>query len=214
MTMLALMRHGATDWTERGLLQGRADRPLSPAGRAEVAGWRLPADLAGFDLVSSPLLRCVETARLLVGEPLIDDRLVEADWGAWEGRSLAALRRADPEGMAAAEARGLDLEPPGGESPRRVQDRLRPWLAERSGTRRPTLAVTHKGVIRAAYALWTGWDMTVDPPEKLGDGKCHIFRLGPGGAITVERLNIPMVGQGDLAPSHRGGRDSSRGDVS
>ena len=50
--------------------------------------------------------------------------------------------------MSENEAAGLDFRPAGGESPRDVQDRLLPWLA---GLRGPTVAVTHKGVIRALY---------------------------------------------------------------
>jgi probable phosphoglycerate mutase len=34
----------------------------------------------------------METARLLGLEPEPEPRLIEMDWGAWEGRSLAALR--------------------------------------------------------------------------------------------------------------------------
>jgi probable phosphoglycerate mutase len=50
------------------------------------------------------------------------------------------------------EAAGLDFRPPGGESPRDVQERLKPYLASLAG---PTIAVTHKGVLRALYALAT-----------------------------------------------------------
>jgi probable phosphoglycerate mutase len=39
--------------------------------------------------------------------------------------------------MAAAEAAGVDLRPPGGESPREVQARIRPMLAEIAATRPP-----------------------------------------------------------------------------
>ena len=42
----------------------------------------------------------------------------------------------------------IDLKAPGGESPREVQTRLRPLLAEFGGGGN-ILAVTHKGVIRA-----------------------------------------------------------------
>src|SRR3546814_9115545 len=94
--------------------------------------------------------------------------------------------------MAAAEALGLDLRPPGGESPRQVQDRLKPWLAERSSCGRDTIAVTHKGVIRALYALACGWDMTGPPPDKLRDLNCHLFRLEPAGVLRIDRLNIPL----------------------
>ena len=61
------------------------------------------------------------------------------------------------------EARGLDFRPPGGESPRDVQARLRPFL---ESLRDPTIAVTHKGVLRALYALATGWTMERKAPRQ------------------------------------------------
>ena len=80
MTWLALVRHGATEWNETGLVQGHSDVPLSDRGRAEVARWRLPPALAGFALVSSPLARAVETARLIAGEPEIAARVTAVTW--------------------------------------------------------------------------------------------------------------------------------------
>src|SRR3546814_14767208 len=98
---------------------------------------------------------------------LAESRLVETDWGAWEGRTLAELRADLGAGMAANEARGLDFRPPGGESPRDVQDRLRPLLAELADAGEDVVAVTHTGVLRALYALASGWAMRGKPATKL-----------------------------------------------
>ncbi|MEA2780662.1 MAG: hypothetical protein QOK29_2206, partial [Rhodospirillaceae bacterium] len=65
MPLLALMRHGPTEWTAEHRLQGRTDLSLSEAGREIVAGWRLPPEVAGFSWLSSPLQRARETAALL-----------------------------------------------------------------------------------------------------------------------------------------------------
>ncbi|MFQ5775444.1 MAG: histidine phosphatase family protein [Kiloniellaceae bacterium] len=200
MTPLVAIRHGPTDWTASGRLQGRADRPLSPAGRAAVRAWRLPPDLAGaaWDWLSSPLARARETAALLRGSAMPPARpepaLIEMDWGEWEGNRLAALRAEGGARMAAAEARGLDLRAPGGESPRAVQARLRPLLAAVAAAGRPAVAVTHKGVIRALYALATGWDMTGAPPEKLRDACAHRFLLDGAGTPRASRMNVPLTG--------------------
>ena len=195
MTWLALVRHGATEWNENGLVQGHSDVPLSGRGRADVARWRLPPALAGFALVSSPLVRAVETARLIAGEPEIEPRLIEMSWGSWEGRTLPDLRAELGDLMAAWEANGLDFRAPGGESPSDVQHRLEPWLAERARRRRATLAICHKGVIRALYALAVGWDMTDKPPDKLREPSAQLFRIAADGRPAVARLNIGLVAQ-------------------
>ncbi len=195
VTALALVRHSPTDWNEQGLVQGHSDIPLGDTGRALAARWRLPADLAGFTLVSSPLRRAVETARIIAGEPAIEPRLIEMDWGAWEGRRLSDLRRELGDLMAAWEAKGLDFRAPDGESPRQVQARLRPWLAEVAARGEATLAFCHNGVIRAVYALATGWDMTDKAPQKLREATAHLFTLAADGSPGVARLNIGLEGE-------------------
>ena len=196
-----MIRHGPTDWTAEGRIQGHSDVPLSAEGRAAVRGWRLPPELLdqdGWDWLSSPLGRARETAALLnpengaAGIPT-ERALIEMYWGDWEGRLLAELRDEGGARVAEEEARGLDFRPPGGESPREVQARLLPLLAALASTGRPSVAVSHKGVIRALYALASGWDMTGRPPEKLRDACAHRFTLAAGGAPRAEQLNVPLA---------------------
>jgi probable phosphoglycerate mutase len=185
-----VIRHGATDWNEAGLIQGRTDRPLSAAGRAAVAAWRLPPGWETARSLASPLARAVETARLLGLQPEAEPRLIEMSWGVWEGRSLAAIRGELGGEMRDNEARGLDFRPAGGESPRDVQARLRPLLAELA---LPTVAVSHKGVLRALYAMASGWTMTGKAEQKLLPGCAHHFRVDSDGNPTVAELNITMT---------------------
>jgi probable phosphoglycerate mutase len=145
-------------------------------------------------MLSSPLLRAVATAqRLGAVRPAVEPRLTEMDWGEWEGFTLAELRTRFGPAMAAAEARGLDFRPPGGESPRDVQARLGPLLAEIAAEGRPVVAVTHKGVIRAVLARATGWDMQGKPPARLSWDAAHLFRLAADGSPRVERLNLALA---------------------
>ncbi len=193
MTTLALIRHGPTDWNERGLLQGRRDLPLSARGLATVRQWRLPPELDGFAAVSSPLGRCQETAAALGLVDLdIEPRLIEIDWGAWEGPDGAALRARTPR-RREAEGGGLDLRPPGGESPREVQQRLRPWLHQVADAAQPTLAISHKGIIRAIYALATGWPMLGKPAHQLHWDCAQLFLLDEQAKPRIARLNIPLT---------------------
>lgn len=199
MTDLVVLRHAPTEWNEHGLIQGRTDSPLSPAGRRIAAAWRLPPAFAGYDWLSSPLERAIETARAMGGEPAIEPRLTELHWGDWAGCSLPDLRLRLGRRMVENEARGLDFRPEGGESYREVQERLRPLLAERAETGRPSVAVTHKGVILALYALAAGWAMTSRPPDRLRDGCCHRFVLAADGTPAVGQVNIPLAEGGPAA---------------
>lgn len=194
MTILALVRHGLTSWNENKLVQGRSDIPLSKKGRTQVGNWRVPDEVKDFFIVSSPLIRAKETARALFGKSIpTDDRLVEMNWSEWEGRSLNELRSELGNLMEAWEAKGLDFRAPGGESPREVQQRLKPFMRERAKTKKNTLAVCHKGVIRAVYALSINWDMTSKPPQKLKDDCVHLFELAKDGTPSVQQLDLPMI---------------------
>jgi broad specificity phosphatase PhoE len=186
VTALALLRHGETAWSAAGRIQGRTDVPLLPG-----LSIRLPQTCDGMRVVTSPLQRCVQTAAL-IGAPdaVREPRIVEMHWGDWEGESLTALRERFGAAMRENEARGLDFRPANGESPREVRSRVRTWLREVAAAGQPTLAVTHRGVIRAILSDAFGWDMTGKPPAKLDWSAVHFFNLLPGGVLGVERLNV------------------------
>ena len=197
MTLLALIRHGATAWNEAGRIQGHADVALSERGRRALSGLGPPTSLDGAAWVSSPLRRATETARLLgAGTVTTEPRLIEMDWGAWEGRTLAELRAELGPAMRDNEDRGLDFMPEVGESPRDVQARLGPWLREVGAAKRPAVAVTHKGVIRALFALAVGWDMTGKPPTRLEWACAQVFAIDDRGEPRTVRLNEPLARRG------------------
>ena len=192
MTPLALIRHGPTEWNRLGRIQGQTDIPLDEGGREAVAAWTLPVGMEGYRWVASPLKRTVETARILGVEAALEPVLVEMDWGRWEGKHMEELRAELDAAPADDERQGLDLRRPDGESPRDVQRRIAPWLASVAATGKATAAVTHKGVIRAAYALASGWDMLGKPPEKLIDAAVHHFLIDGDRALLIDRLNVPL----------------------
>ena len=186
MTRLALLRHADTAWSAQGRIQGRTDTPL-----LESARLHLPDDCKAMAVVTSPLARCVQSAALLgFPDAAREPRIVEMSWGDWEGETLAALRQRLGEELRRNEARGLDFRPANGESPRDVLSRVRPWLREVAGAGVPTLAITHKGVIRAILAAASGWDMTGNPPAKLDWGAAQFFTLDRDGKPGIERLNV------------------------
>ncbi|HJR45904.1 MAG TPA: histidine phosphatase family protein [Actinomycetota bacterium] len=137
-----LVRHGTTDWTQAGKLNGWTDVPLNEMGRAEAAALAadagLPADAA---IWSSDLQRATETA-LSLGAPREDARLRELDFGDLEGLTWAELepetRRSlvDFDGFVA----------PAGESVAALGRRVEAFLsALEPGDH---VVVTHGGVIR------------------------------------------------------------------
>jgi ribonuclease H / adenosylcobalamin/alpha-ribazole phosphatase len=120
-TKTLLLRHGQTPLSAERRFAGRGDVPLTDTGRrqAAAAAARLAAR-GGIDaIVSSPLRRARRTAEAVAaatGAPMmVDDDLVEADFGKWEGLSFAEASTQSPDEMTAWLA-SADAAPPGGES--------------------------------------------------------------------------------------------------
>jgi probable phosphoglycerate mutase len=191
MTLLALIRHGETAWNAEHRLQGRTDIGLSPKGAAELRALAPPAALAHAVWLTSPLRRARQTAALLRAEPAVEPLLIEAHWGAWEGLTDAVVGPLAAR-MAARGTGGLDLRPPGGESPRDVRHRLSALMARLAPLGGTVAAVTHRGVIRAALSLATGWDMTGKPPVTMTWRAAHLFEIAADGSCTLHAANVPL----------------------
>jgi len=188
MIPLLAIRHGRTEWNAKKRLQGHTDIPLSEEGIRQVSAWRLPRDPADFTWLSSPLGRARQTAQLLGLDAAVEPALMEMSWGDWEGRSFDDIKAGLGVDVEINLARGIDFRPDGGESPREVMQRLRPWLAS---LERPTGIVCHKGVLQALYAIAADWDMIGRPAEKMRDAMAHLFYL-QGGKLSIDRLNLPL----------------------
>lgn len=91
-----IVRHGESVANVDSILAGRIDpTPLTHKGKSDAAA--LAPVLRQFEpdlVLVSPLLRCRQTAELSYGHDyVIDERLVEMDYGRWTGKSLASLRK-------------------------------------------------------------------------------------------------------------------------
>jgi probable phosphoglycerate mutase len=190
----AVLRHAPTEWNESRRLQGMTDISLSTEGEVLARSWRLPDPASGWQRVCSPLRRARRTAELLhPSAPVtVEPRLREMSFGAWEGRTVAELRATIGASFLDAEGRGLDFQPPGGESPRATMARLSDWASEIATSGQPVVAISHKAAIRALLALATGWDMTGRQPVKLDWQSLHYFVAEPNGAVVIDKFNVAM----------------------
>ncbi|MGO9179440.1 MAG: histidine phosphatase family protein [Candidatus Limnocylindrales bacterium] len=132
MLTLVLTRHGSTLRSDPEQHLGQLlDLPLSDLGRS--AAIALGGRLAGlrFDrLVTSPLRRSRETAALVVPGADVerDPRLIEMDYGRWEGLTYGEIEAGDAEARRRWEADPAQLHCPGGESGDEVAARVTAFL--------------------------------------------------------------------------------------
>ena len=150
---LWLVRHGATEWSERGRHTGRTDVPLLRSGEDEARDLAPRLGVHDFALVlTSPLQRARETARL-AGYPdaSVDQNLLEWDYGAYEGRTSDEIR-ADRPGWTI-----WNGDPPGGETATQVETRVRAVIARCAGAGGDVLLFAHGHVLRALTAVDLGF---------------------------------------------------------
>lgn len=173
MARIALLRHGHTDWNRAGRIQGRTDIPLDDEARKGLGMLRLPEPWGQAKIVSSPLLRAMETAKLVSDKtPVIVPDLIEMDWGAWEGLQGVDLR-ADPEsGYRDIEEWGPHFCPPNGEPLQAVLKRTSTWVQAQT---EDTVAVCHIGVMRAILATATGWQFRGPAPFRIKRNRLYVL---------------------------------------
>lgn len=190
---IAFLRHGPTDWNAEGRIQGRIDTPLSDAGRAKMAALLPPGGFERARAFTSPLARARETASLL-GFPNAapDARLAEHNWGEWEGMTREDILARDGEDAFIHAGSAIDFTPKGGESTRALLARVAAFIRDAARATGDAIAITHRGVLRSAYTLATGWDMATPMPEKLDLGAVLIVEVDAKGTIRLAALNVPL----------------------
>ncbi len=166
--MITLVRHGQTAANRGGLLQGRADVPLTDLGHEQASLLAAALSVAPARVIASPLGRALGTAAPIAArfglEVEIDERLVELDYGEWDQRSFSDVT---PEEWRRWHAES-SFAPPCGESLDDVAARMTSFCSEMLGTEGGVVAVSHVSPIKAAvaWALGSGagvtWHLLLD----------------------------------------------------
>jgi probable phosphoglycerate mutase len=146
-----LIRHGETAWSLSGAHTGRTDIPLTPAGerRAAAIGQYLAGRRFALVLVS-PLRRAFDTCRIAGygNVAQVTDDLLEWDYGAYEGRTTAEIRKETP-GWSIWVA-GV----PGGETVEQVAARARRVIDRAVSAGGDVALFAHGHVLRILTACW------------------------------------------------------------
>jgi broad specificity phosphatase PhoE len=82
--------------------------------------------------------------------------------------------------------------PPGGERTSDLIARVNSFLADTARNAEDSIAVAHRGILRSAYAIATGWDMLTPMPDSLDISKALVLGLDERGCATIAALNEPL----------------------
>lgn len=184
---MVVVRHGETEWSRTGRHTGRTDIPLTENGerQARAVGEALRGREFAL-VVSSPLIRARETARLAGFEPELRDDLAEWDYGEYDGLTTPQIREQVPDwtiwGYGAV----------GGESVEQLAARADRVVAELLAVDGDVLVFSHGHFLRVLTARWLG----------LGAADGRLFALDSGtlGTLGFERdqrvirsWNVPVT---------------------
>jgi probable phosphoglycerate mutase len=166
-----MARHGATEWSRSGQHTGITDLPLLAEGedQARELGRRMSGH-AFARVLSSPLARAVETARLAGFEaPEITELLREVDYGEYEGRTTADIQAKRPGWEL------FDDGSPGGETPQQVASRADRLLGEIGEPEGDVLLFGHGHFLRAVAARYLGLGIHVAGLLRLDAGSLSVL---------------------------------------
>jgi probable phosphoglycerate mutase len=173
LTTFSIVRHGQTDWNLHHRIQGSTDIPLNATGRAEAVAAAQRLRIRSWDaIVTSPLLRAAESARIIatelgLNEPQVVPDLTERHHGAIEGLTFTQRQEIFPDGVVV----------PGLETRRDVVDRVLAALATlaagRAGQR--VLVLSHGGIIGTLLRHVTEGERPRHG-EFIANGSVHDFR--------------------------------------
>ncbi len=167
-TEILLIRHGETEWNKLGKFQGTVDIPLSDEGRSQAMA--LKKSLHGdFQAVyASPLVRAMETARILCQDTrqqvIPCEGMKEINFGAWEGLTLDEIKNTYPSELAAWRSDEKNGPFVGGDiSIRNASIRAAKAIravAEKHPDEK-VLIIAHGGIIKAGLIGLFEWKMTM-----------------------------------------------------
>lgn len=179
-----LVRHGETEWSLAGRHTGATDLELTDRGEEQARS--LERRLGGIDfahILSSPLRRARRTCELSgFASPVIDPELIEWNYGDYEGRTLAEIRRVNPGWVLFRDGC------PGGESVAEVAARA-DRIVSRLRTLQSSVLVFSSGhLLRSVAARWLGLPLDLGRALVLDPAAVCVLGYDHGGADSVIRL--------------------------
>lgn len=215
MATLLLLRHGRTTSNADGTLSGRIPVRLDDTGAAQACA--AAERLKGLPLaavVSSPLVRCIDTLALALPGvvPTLDERLTECGYGDWEGRALKQLAKQPLWRVVQMHPSAVTFPGPEGESMARMSARaiesVRHWDAAITAEHGPDalwLACSHGDLIKAIVADALGLHLDQFQRIVVDPGSITVIRYAPARPFLV-RLNDASAPLTSLVPPRKSRR--------
>lgn len=198
---LALIRHGQTPANSQRRYLGKTDEPLSQEGRNQLLAYKEQSCYPRADcLFSSPMKRCMETARILYPGlcPLAVPEWEEMDFGLFEYKNYEELK--DDARYQAWIDSGGTLSFPEGETReafllrcqqglRNVCGQLQRMTEQNAGMVPQAAMIVHGGTIMALLSTFGGKEYF---DCQVSNGRGYLCKMGWSGEEDAEKTRIQI----------------------
>lgn len=200
MSYLVLVRHGKSEWNERGWWTGWRDIPLSPAGFEEARKTGEELKDIHFDAsYTSVLIRAKQTLEEIlkvIDQPNIpvasDKALNERDYGDFTAKNKWELKEQLGEEEFQKIRRSWDGQPPNGESLKMVYERAVPYYKKtiepeiKAG--KNVLVSAHGNSLRALVKYLENIPDEKIAELEIGTGEAYVYDINSEGKVESKEI--------------------------
>lgn len=209
MSKLVLVRHGKSEWNEKGLWTGWRDIPLAPKGfeEAKATGEQLK-DITFDYAYTSALIRAQQTLdqilKTIDQQPPITNHqsLNERDYGDYTEKNKWDIQKEVGEEEFQKIRRSWDYPPPNGESLKMVYERVLPYYKSeilpklRDG--KNVIIAAHGNSLRALVKHLENISENDIATLEIGTGEAYVYDIDESGNVTSKEIRGENASKGKV----------------
>jgi 2,3-bisphosphoglycerate-dependent phosphoglycerate mutase len=209
MSYLVLIRHGKSEWNEKGLWTGWRDIPLAPQGfeEAKQTGEQLK-DIRFDYAYTSALIRAKQTLEEILkvlGQhpPVVENQaLNERDYGDYTEKNKWQIKEEVGEEEFQKIRRSWDYPPPNGESLKMVYDRAVPYFQAEIEPKlkdgKNILIAAHGNSLRALVKYLENIPDEQIATLEIGTGEAYVYKIDDQGKVESKEIRGENVNKGKV----------------
>lgn len=209
MSTLALVRHGKSEWNEKGLWTGWRDIPLAPLGFEEAKRTGEQLKDIHFDFAyTSALIRAKQTLEQILKvidqtPPIVEDKaLNERDYGDYTEKNKWDIQKEVGEEVFQKIRRSWDFPIPNGESLKMVYERAVPYFKSeiepkiKSGEN--VIIAAHGNSLRAIVKYLENISDENIANLEIGTGEAYVYTLDESGKVISKVIRGANLNKGKV----------------
>lgn len=210
MPYLILVRHGKSEWNEKGLWTGWENPELTEEGKADAK--RAGESIKDIDIdiaYSSVLKRVTETLRIIKETlglqtlPTIEDQQInERDYGDFTGKNKWEIQKQVGEEEFKKIRRSWDHPIPNGETMKNVYERVIPYFKEHIlkdiQDNKNVLVVSSGNALRAIVKYLEDLDEEQLANLEIGIGEVYVYEMDSRGKVLSKGIRSENPNKGKV----------------